>query len=93
MSSRYQGRLASWRSVPTTNHNKELMVATRKKKEPEKLMDEPTKAEVEFVKMNDYLDYVSARMKYLDAKVEALKDENDQYKATIRRMERRIQNG
>ena len=69
------------------------MMATKKTTAPKKLMDEPTKAEVEFVKINDYLDYVSARMKYLDAKVKVLKDENDQYKATIRRMERRIQNG
>ena len=42
--------------------------------------------------MNDYLDYVSARMKYLDNQVKVLKLENDQHKATIRRMDRRIQN-
>ena len=67
-------------------------MATRKKKEPEKLMDDPQKTESDFKQMNDYLDYVSARMKYLNAQVRALKIENDQHKATIRRMDRRIQN-
>jgi len=55
-------------------------------------MDEPQKTESDFQQMNDYLDYVAARMKYLDNQVRALKLENDQHKATIRRMDRRIQN-
>jgi septal ring factor EnvC (AmiA/AmiB activator) len=69
------------------------MMATKKPTAPKKLMDEPQKTESDFAQMNDYLDYVSARMKYLNAQVRALKVENDQHKATIRRMDRRIQNG
>ena len=67
-------------------------MATKKTTTPKKLMDEPQKTEADFEKMNDYLDYVAARMKYLDNQVRALKLENDQHKATIRRMDRRIQN-
>lgn len=67
-------------------------MATKKTTTPKKLMDEPQKTESDFQQMNDYLDYVSARMKYLDNQVKALKIENDQHKATIRRMDRRIQN-
>jgi len=67
-------------------------MATKKTTAPKKLMDEPQKTESDFQQMNDYLDYVSARMKYLDNQVKALKIENDQHKATIRRMDRRIQN-
>lgn len=65
-------------------------MATKKAVAKEKLMDEPQKTESDFTQMNDYLDYVAARMKYLDNQVRALKLENDQHKATIRRMERRI---
>ena len=65
-------------------------MATKKAVAKEKLMDEPTKTESDFTQMNEYLDYVAARMKYLDNQVRALKLENDQHKATIRRMERRI---
>jgi len=65
-------------------------LATKKAVAKEKLMDEPTKTESDFTQMNEYLDYVAARMKYLDNQVRALKLENDQHKATIRRMERRI---
>ena len=68
------------------------MMATKKTTATKKLMDETTKTESDFQQMNDYLDYVSARMKYLDNQVRALKIENDQHKATIRRMDRRIQN-
>ena len=68
------------------------MMATKKTTTPKKLMDELQKTESDFQQMNDYLDYVSARMKYLDNQVRALKLENDQHKATIRRMDRRIQN-
>jgi hypothetical protein len=68
----------------------ELKLATKKAVAKEKLMDEPTKTESDFTQMNEYLDYVAARMKYLDNQVRALKLENDQHKATIRRMERRI---
>jgi len=67
-------------------------MATKKTTTPKKLMDETTKTESDFQQMNDYLDYVAARMKYLDNQVRALKLENDQHKATIRRMDRRIQN-
>jgi len=67
-------------------------MATKKTTAPKKLMDEPQKTESDFEKMNDYLDYVAARMKYLDNQVRALRLENDQHKATIRRMDRRIQN-
>jgi len=67
-------------------------MATKKTTTPKKLMDEPQKTESDFQQMNDYLDYVAARMKYLDNQVRALKLENDQHKATIRRMDRRIQN-
>ena len=67
-------------------------MATKKTTTPKKLMDEPTKTESDFTQMNDYLDYVAARMKYLDNQVRALRLENDQHKATIRRMDRRIQN-
>jgi len=67
-------------------------MATKKTTTPKKLMDELQKTESDFQQMNDYLDYVSARMKYLDNQVRALKLENDQHKATIRRMDRRIQN-
>jgi len=67
-------------------------MATKKTTTPKKLIDEPQKNESDFTQMNDYLDYVSARMKYLDNQVRALKIENDQHKATIRRMDRRIQN-
>ena len=74
------------------NINAELMMATKKTTTPKKLMDELQKTESDFQQMNDYLDYVSARMKYLDNQVRALKLENDQHKATIRRMDRRIQN-
>ena len=74
------------------NINAELMMATKKTTATKKLMDETTKTESDFQQMNDYLDYVSARMKYLDNQVRALKLENDQHKATIRRMDRRIQN-
>ena len=68
------------------------MMATKKTTATKKLMDEPQKNESDFTQMNDYLDYVEARMKYLNNQVRALKVENDQHKATIRRMERRIQN-
>jgi len=68
------------------------MMATKKTTATKKLMDDPQKTESDFQQMNDYLDYVSARMKYLDNQVKALKIENDQHKATIRRMDRRIQN-
>ena len=67
-------------------------MATKKTTATKKLMDETTKTESDFQQMNDYLDYVAARMKYLDNQVMALKLENDQHKATIRRMDRRIQN-
>jgi len=67
-------------------------MATKKTTATKKLMDDPQKTESDFQQMNDYLDYVSARMKYLDNQVKALKIENDQHKATIRRMDRRIQN-
>ena len=67
-------------------------MATKKTTTPKKLMDELQKTESDFQQMNDYLDYVSARMKYLDNQVRALKLENDQHKATILRMDRRIQN-
>jgi len=67
-------------------------MATKKTTTPKKLMDELQNTESDFQQMNDYLDYVSARMKYLDNQVRALKLENDQHKATIRRMDRRIQN-
>jgi len=67
-------------------------MATKKTTATKKLMDDPQKTESDFQQMNDYLDYVSARMKYLDNQVRALKIENDQHKATIRRMDRRIQN-
>jgi peptidoglycan hydrolase CwlO-like protein len=68
----------------------ELKLATKKAVAKEKLMDDPQKTESDFTQMNEYLDYVAARMKYLDNQVRALKLENDQHKATIRRMERRI---
>ena len=68
------------------------MMATKKPTAPKKLMDEPQKTESDFTQMNDYLDYVSARMKYLNNQIKSLKLENDQHKATIRRMDRRIQN-
>lgn len=67
-------------------------MATKKATTPKKLMDEPQKTESDFTQMNEYLDYVSARMKYLNNQIKSLKLENDQHKATIRRMDRRIQN-
>ena len=67
-------------------------MATKKTASPKKLMDEPQKTESDFTQMNEYLDYVSARMKYLNNQIKSLKLENDQHKATIRRMDRRIQN-
>ena len=67
-------------------------MATKKAASPKKLMDEPQKTESDFTQMNEYLDYVSARMKYLNNQIKSLKLENDQHKATIRRMDRRIQN-
>ena len=68
-------------------------MVTKKHVAPKKLMDEPTKPEATFVEVSDYLDYVSSRLKYLDAKVVALKTENAQLKSTIKQMERRLMAG